>query len=196
MKGLFGDVVKTVQGQDLEDDAPKRDSKRIEKTGKKSGKKGKTQTSENPDKPARKSKVADDAKFAAYDYANDAKQLSADVREALKTGNLSGELSKLLQVLFDKQDIRDLAAAQGDVCPPPPGPDEYYLSYRFVNPDNGDWCNDEAEALLESGKSIDDLKKFNMELRVVRLRKLDDSEISEGTPEDYEEIRKQIEEAA
>ena len=55
-----------------------------------------------------------------------------------------------------------------------------------------DWVNEQAEALLKSGTDVDGLKKFNIELRVVRKRKLDDTEIQEGTPEDYEEIKQKI----
>ena len=189
MKNGFGDALKVMTGKDLEDDAP-----RIKKTGKKTKKVDKAQEPKQEPK-ARKDVATDDAKFKAYDYANEKDQLSNDVKTALKEGSLSDELIRLLEVLFDKKAVRDLVAAQGDVCPPPPGPNEYYLDFRFVNPDNGDWVNEQAEALMKAGTNVDGLKAFNIELRVVRKRKLDDTEIQEGTDEDYEEIRQKLDSA-
>lgn len=185
--GMFKDVFNTMSGKDLDDES------RIEKTGKKADKASKKSNSKDSNtKENRKDVATEEAKFAAYDYANDKDQLSKDIRAALREGCLSADLSKLLQVLFDRKAVRELVSAQGDVCPPPPGPDEYYLEHRFIHPDSGDWCNEEAEALMNAGKTVEELKAFNMELKVVRKRKLDDEEIQEGTDKDYEEIKQKL----
>lgn len=183
---ILKDVMNVAAGCDLEDEEPQR----IKKTGKKASKKAPKQEPAQ-DAPKRKPRATKDKFLDAYDYAN-TEQVSVDLRNALRGGDLSDDLSKLLQVLFDRKAFRDVVMAQADVCAPPPGPDDYYLDFRFVNPDNGDWVNEQAEALLKSGTDVDGLRKFNIELRVVRKRKLDDTEIQEGTPEDYEEIKQKI----
>ena len=180
----FMDAFDVMTGRDLEDAAPKR----VKKTGRKAN-----QAEESTPKK-RKPVSTTEAFLNAYDYAQ-TEQVSVDLKKALKEGSLTDDLSKLLQVLFDRKAVRELVAAQGDVCPPPPGPDEYYLDFRFVHPDSGDWCNEDAENLLDMGKTLEDLKKFNIELKVVRKRKLDDEEIQEGTEEDYKEIIAQFEAA-
>lgn len=178
----FMDAIKIMAGKD-----PNEEPKRIKKTGKKKGQEKPETTTEAA--PKRKPVATKDKFLDAYDYA-DTDEVKADLRNALRGGELSDDLSKLLQVLFDRKAFRDVVMAQADVRPTPPGPDEYYLEYRFVHPDSGDWCNEEAQELLDMGKTLDDLKKFNIELKVVRKRKLDNEEIQEGTPEDYEKVIK------
>lgn len=196
----LNDALLVMTGRDFEEEPLKRIKKGVKKPGQKRRKADPEPEWDDLDKKPAKKKdnrkpvSTDDAKFAAYDYANDKDKLSEDVRLALKEGSLSDDLSRLLQVLFDRKSVRELVSAQGDVCPPPPGPDDYYLDFRYVHPDTGDWCNEQAEALLQSGMTLDDLSKFNMELKVVRKRKLDDEELQEGTDEDYAEIRAKIEE--
>ncbi len=176
----FKDAFNLATGRDSEGEAPRR----VKKTGRKANQAATT--------PKRKNVATKDAILNAYDYAQ-TDQVKADLKEALRNGSLTDDLSKLLQVLFDRKAVRELVSTQGDVRP---GPDEYYLDYRFVHPDSGDWCNEEAEELLDMGKTLEDLKKFNIEIRVVRRRQLDDEEIGEGTEDDYKEIIAQFEEAA
>lgn len=180
---ILKDVINVAKGTDLEDDEPKR----IQKTGKKTEK---PEKAPEADAPKRKPRATKDKFLDAYDYAQ-TDQVKADIREAMRGGDLTDDLSKLFQVLFDRKAFREVVMAQADVCAPPPGPDEYYLDFRFVNPD-GDWVNEAAAKLLETGIDVQALKSYNIDLRVVRRRKLDDEEIQEGTAEDYEEIENKI----
>lgn len=176
------DAMNIMTGRDIDkEETPKR----IKKTGRK------VERVEQPSPVNKRKNVSTSQAFLdAYDYAQ-TEQVSTDLKKALREGSLTDDLSKLLQVLFDRKAVREIVSAQGDVRP---GQDEYYLEYRFVHPDTGDWCNEEAEELLDMGKTLEDLKKFNIELKVVRKRKLDDEEIQEGTDEDYAEIIKELEE--
>lgn len=190
----FMDAMATITGRDIvENDAPK---KKVKKARTKSAPETTETTTEVEEtKPAKKAKpehtpvASANAIFAAYDYAADKDRLSADVREALKTGSLSSDLRKVLQVLFDKEAVRELVAAQGDVRP---GPDETYVDFSFINTETNTDCTKVAEGLLESGSTLDTLKGFNIKLKVVRKRKLDDAVVGEGTKEDYAKVEKQL----
>lgn len=186
----FMDVFNVATGRDLDEDLES--PKKVKKTGKKAPKKAEPVTEVEPkeEAPKRKPVATKDHFLDAYDYAQ-TEQVSTDLREALRSGTLSDDLSKLLQVLFDRKAVRELVSAQGDVCPPLPGPDEYYLDFQFVNP-SGDIVNEQAEALIKAGTPLDGLEKFNITLKVVRKRKLDNTVIQEGTPEDYDEVREKI----
>lgn len=193
--GKINDALKVMTGRDLEDEAPK-------KVGKKSETKAKAETKaeEKAEKveskakePERKPVATDEAKFAAFRYANKAEQLSEDVQEALEKGSLTPELEKLLQVLFDSAAVRELVSAQGGVRAPKTEPEaeKYHLSFSFKNATTGDDCTKAAENLLSSGTSLDQLETFNMKLYVSRVRD-DDTEICEGDESDYLEIRTRL----
>jgi hypothetical protein len=184
----FLDALKVIMGQDLEDEAPKKTkvTKKAEEADSPKEEK-KATIKEEPKKDSRTPVASKSAVFAAYDYAADKDLLSKDVREALKTGSMSEELRKLLQVLFDKKAVRDLVAAQGDVRGPEP---DYYLDFTFTNGDKD--CTDAAAKMLESGVALEDLETYNIKLNVVRKRKSDDSVAGEANEEEVEKIKKQI----
>ena len=192
MAGKLMDALNVMAGRDLE---AKKTTKKSSVKTKKASPAPAEEKKVKAEEPARKDRATDDAKFAAYDYAHNSADLSKDVLDALKEGTLSPDLEKLLQVLFDKAAVREIVASQGNVRAPEPTPEEYTLEYTFVNAETGADCTKAAEQLLEGGTKLDDLKTFNMKLRVVRKRKCDGSELSEGSEEDYEEIKKKIAEA-
>lgn len=191
LKKSLMDAVSIMSGKDLSE----KPTKKAKKPSTKATETKDTSSEKPAKKPERKDLATDDAKFAAYDYAHNSDQLSKDVQDALKTGSLSPDLEKLLQVLFDKAAVRELVSAQGGVRAPEPEPEAYTLHYDFVNTGTGAVCTEAAEHLMESGTKLEDLETYNMKLRVVRQRKSDGSELSEGTDADYEEIRKRIADA-
>ena len=192
----LSDALMVVTGRDFDEEPVKRTKKAVRKPDQKRRKATPEEDLEEkkdkkPEKKAddRKPVSSEEAKFAAYDYANDKDKLSADVRTALKEGSLSDDLIRVLQVLFDKKAVRDLVSAQGDVRPPAP---DFKLDFKFIHPDTKEECTDEAEKALESGINLDNLEKFNVKLYVFRANK--DGSETEGTPEEYERVKKQIEE--
>ena len=186
-KRTMMDAFKVMTGQDLEP------VKKTKKSSTKATEAKDTSGSESKPakKPERKDLATDDAKFAAYDYSHNSEQLSKDVQAALKTGSLSPDLEKLLQVLFDKSAVRELVAAQGGVRAPI-DPNAYTLEFNFVQAKTGENCDEQAQALLEGGMKLENLESFNIKLKVVR-KKADGTEV-EGTEDDYKEIEKKISE--
>lgn len=185
-KSSLKDALKVMTGQDLDRKPVKRaKTKKVETIeNDNSG-----SESKSAKKPERKDVATDDAKFAAYDYAHKADKLSEDVQNALKSGALTPDLEKLLQVLFDKAAVRELVAAQGGVRAPI-DPNAYTLDFEFTQSKTGENCDEQAQTLLEGGMKLEDLESFNIKLKVTR-KKADGTEV-DGTDEDYEEIKKKI----
>ena len=177
------DTINVMTGRDLER-APK---PKKEPKGKRRSKKAPEE--EAPAKVA-DSKVTDEAKFAAYDYCADKDQLSADMRKAIKGEALSDNLKKALQVLLDNTQFRKLVASQDGVLP---SPTETYLEWSFVDPESGESRTSEAEALLSTGTKVEDLEKFNLSLKVIKKRKLDDTDAGEATDTEIAQVVKDLE---
>lgn len=202
----FMDAFNVMAGRDLDGDKPRKKAPAPKKKSEPSPKKEEVKTGTSGDKPAtstkeskpaasndRKPVASEDARYEALFYVVNKDKLSADICETLKTGAMSEDLRKLLQVLFDKKAVRELVSAQGDVRPPV-DPDEYRLDFSFVN-STGDDNSAAAEALLKSGTPLDKLEDFNLKLKVVRKRVSDGSVIAEGDEKDYEAVREKIEES-
>ncbi len=199
-KNSLKDALAIMTGKDL-DEAPKKKAKT--KKAKPVEAETEVKDTSGTEKPAKKAKeperkplATDEAKFAAFRYANKAEQLSNDVQEALEKGSLSPDLEKLLQVLFDKAAVRELVSAQGGVRAPEPEPEKYHLDFCFKNTETGDDCTTAAEQLLAGGMKLEDLGNFNMKLYVSRKRESDDTEICEGNEADYEEMKQRLLELA
>ena len=193
MASKFKDAMAIMSGRDLDEKPTKKvKAKKSEPETKASESKPTKKTEKSERKPV----ATDEAKFAAFRYANKAEQLSNDVQEALEKGSLTPDLEKLLQVLFDRAAVRELVSAQGGVRSSEPEPEKYYLDFCFKNTGTGDDCTTAAEQLLAGGMKIEDLGNFNMELYVSRKRESDDTEICEGNKADYEETQKRILELA
>ena len=193
MNRKLKDAFLIMTGQDLEAEPVKKARTKGSKAKDKKERKAKNEVEDKPvEKPVRKDVASEDAKFAAYDYAHNKEQLSADILSTLKTGELSPELEKLLQVLFDRAAVRELVSAQGGVRAPEPKPEEYDLSYNFVNTKTDEICDDQAKTLLKGGTKIEELDAYNIKLKVVKKSKTDGKELGEGSEDEYEEIKKQI----
>ena len=192
----FKDAFDVITGRDLSEGTPKKKAPtKVTKKAEEETPKAEATTEESKEetKPAKKAEKPErtpvatrDAVFGAYDYAADKEALSKDVREALKTGSMSGDLRKLLQVLFDKKAVREIVAAQGDVRPPV-DPNAYHVDFHFTRGDSDEDCNDAAEKLLEGGIPFEELEKFNIKLHVERIKEMDGSK-EDGTDADYAEV--------
>jgi hypothetical protein len=159
----FKDIINAVTGRDLEDEAPKK------KPAVKTAKKAKVE------EKVVKSKVTDDAKIDAFYYAADKDTVSNDLRKALKGESLTDGLKKTLQVLLENDEFRALVADQDGVLP---NHSDYYLEWTFVDKDGNDQKK-QALALISAGTKLEQLGGFNLELKVVKKRKLND-ELIEG----------------
>ena len=140
-----------------------------------------------------KSKVTEEARLDANDYANQKDQLSQDLRNALRGEPLTDGLKKTLQVLVDNDEFRAMIGCQNGVLP---SPDQYEVVYNFVDSEGND-ANAQADALFASGVSLDGLSKFQITTEYYRRRlldgaKLDDKPTEEEIKEVNRRIRKQI----
>jgi len=187
----FKDAMRTILGQDLEE-VPKKPAKT---KGIKSEKKDpEAKKAEKPaeKKPERKDVASREAVFAAYDYVS-SDSIIPDLKEALKTGSLSNDLIALLECLFDKEAVREIVSAQGDVRKPEPKPDEYDIVFSYIHPDTKEECMEQAKALLAAGTKLENLGQYNIALRVFRKRKSDGKIIGEADEKEIAAAKAKLE---
>lgn len=179
---IFSDTLKVLKGQDL--DAPSK-SKSTKSTA---PKKKSADKSAEKSKSERKAQATKDAKSNALVYAA-SDDLSKDIIAALADKGMSSNLRNLLEVLCDNSAVRETILNQGDVKP---GPDEYYLEYRFIDKNTRVANTAAAEKMLAGGMTLEEMEGFNIILAVVRKRKLDDEEICEANDAEYDQVRKDL----
>lgn len=168
------DTFRVMTGQDLTERKPK-----------------KTSTKSTPKKQddGYKSKVTEQARLDANDYANQKDQLSKDLRAALRGGQLSEDLKKTLQVLVDNDEFRAMIGCQNGVLP---SPDQYEVVYNFVDSEGKD-ANIQADALFASGVTLDGLSKFQITTEYYRRRLLDGAKLDDNpTEEEIKEVNRRI----
>lgn len=187
MSNMFKDAFNVMTGKDLEK-SPKATT--TTKSAKGSGKKSGSKKAET-----RKPVAREDARFDAFEYACNSEKLSGDIKATLRDekGAMSQDLINLIQVLCDKPAVREMMLAQGDVRELPVSPDKIELKYKFVhNGEDDKDCTEEAMALIETGKTVEELEAFNLILVVNRVNKDNGKFISEGDEADYEKIKKEL----
>ncbi len=158
------DTFRVMTGQDLIEKKPKKTS---------------TKSSPKKQDDGYKSKVTEQARLDANDYANQKDQLSKDLRAALRGKPLTDGLKKTLQVLIDNDEFRAMIGCQNGVLP---SPDQYEIIYNFIDSEGKD-ANAQADALFASGISLDGLAKFKIETEFYRRRLLDGARLPEKPTE-------------
>ena len=170
---IIHDTANVMMGKDLEEVSEEKTVK-----VKKSAESSESDNSAKKKDSLLKSEISSEELIDLLDYIN-SEDLAKDLKDLFRSKKPSANLKCLIDTVN-----KVLGINISDI----PKSTEYKLEYNFVNFNTGEVQNEQGEKLLSTGINVNQLKDFNLTLKVSRVDKATGEKISDGNNEDIKKV--------